>query len=158
MSRDASSSDDLLHCQNCDDELGETTLVYVDGDDEPLCDDCADTADVAGVGYVKQWYDQPMFGDLTRQALGAVKPIPDIDVVTDGGSTVADAERTIIDTLLAHGRCGLGEIALAAAVDRSYSETTAALGTLEAAGIVEQVGDDTPQWRVVAEKEVAACE
>ena len=69
-----------------------------------------------------------------------------------------DTQATIIDTLLSHGRCGLGEIALAAAVDRSYSETTAALGTLEAAGIVEQVGAECPQWRVVAEKEVAACE
>jgi len=66
-----------------------------------------------------------------------------------------DTQRTIIDTLLAHGRAGMAEIALAAAVDRSYSETTAALGTLEAAGIVEQVGDECPQWRVVAEKEVA---
>jgi hypothetical protein len=79
-------------------------------------------------------------------------------IVADGGQTVADAERTIIDTLLAHGRAGMAELALAAEVDLSDAETTAALGTLEAAGIVEQVGDDTPQWRVVAEKEVAACE
>ena len=69
--------------------------------------------------------------------------------------TQSDTQRTIIDTLLAHGRAGLGEIALAAEVDRSYAETTAALGTLESAGIVEQVGEATPQWRVVEEREVA---
>ena len=39
--------------------------------------------------------------------------------------------------------------------DGSVSETTAALGTLEAAGIVEQVGAECPQWRVVDGKEVA---
>ena len=77
------------------------------------------------------------------------------DASPSGAVTQSDTQRTIIDTLLAHGRAGLGEIALAAEVDRSYSETTAALGTLEAAGIVEQVGGDSPQWRVVAEKEVA---
>ena len=77
------------------------------------------------------------------------------ETASDAVTQSDDTQRTIIDTLLAHGRCGLGEIALAAEVDRSYSETTAALGTLETAGIVEQVGDECPQWRVVAEKEVA---
>ena len=76
------------------------------------------------------------------------------DASPSGAVTQSDTQRTIIDTLLAHGRAGLGEIALAAEVDRSYAETTAALGTLEAAGIVEQVGDECPQWRVVEDREV----
>jgi len=136
---------DLLHCRDCGDEIGETTLVYVDGDDDPLCDGCATVADVAGVGYVKQWYDQPMFGDLTRQAIESVKPLPGEEIRADGGQAVAD-QTTILDKLADHGRCGLSEMRLAAEVGRSYGETVDALDTFEAGGLVEEISDS--QWRL----------
>jgi hypothetical protein len=85
-----------------------------------------------------------------RQQFSKVVAMPE-----QAGECTDDTQRTIIDTLLSHGRAGMAEIALAAEVDLSDAETTAALGTLEAAGIVEQVGDGTPQWRVVEDKEVA---
>jgi len=73
------------------------------------------------------------------------------EIRADGGQTHADPDsprKTIIDTLSSHGRVGLSELALAAEVGRSYNTTCAALGTLEEGGLVEQVGDGSPQWRL----------
>lgn len=73
--------------------------------------------------------------------------------MTNTGQTVATPRATILDTLSEYGQAGLSELALAAKVDRSYRETVAALGTLETGGLVEQVGDKTPQWRLTTEGE-----
>jgi len=77
--------DDLLHCERCGDEIGEWTLVYVDSDNRPVCDGCEE-GDIAGVGYIKNWYDKPIHGDLNRQEITKVKRVPTRDIVTDGGS------------------------------------------------------------------------
>jgi hypothetical protein len=71
---------DLLHCRQCDDEIGERTLVYVDSDGEPLCDGCVD-GDIAAVGRIKNWYDMPVGGDLNRQEIVGTKRVP----TRDGG-------------------------------------------------------------------------
>ena len=80
------------------------------------------------------------------------------EIIADGGrlaTPASDEQATIIDTLADSGPAGISELALAAEVGRSYGAVTAALGTLEDGGLVEQVGGDSPQWRLVEDAEVA---
>ena len=72
-------------------------------------------------------------------------------ILADGGrlaTPASDEQATIIDTLADSGPAGISELALAAEVGRSYGAVTAALGVLEDGGLVEQVGGDSPQWRL----------